>query len=427
MKRFVSDTASKLDTELWFKVLQSDYYQQMYTPLFDLFCATRAAHGNPQEILDAQLKAYAMLLVFQQECTQCNTEQDIIGSTTAKRLIHILKQIIDSLAWRELGFDRKVLQVLTDHHKTGYIDDTVRADLAWAQLITERYGVTVLINDLSNLLLYGDLTFIKNGEFDFQEMKYGKATSQNKRAIRQRKKLEQLRQFLKMGVRVTEEGRDFLLQTNTTAQTYHTALAESIDQAKKSKYGHYRRILSDCLVVDTVQMKAQIVSPPLPPPFETEDYVFRFSNIGILYQPIQRVAPYGIFPFDDHTCFDLITGEISIRAAFNLRSLQKHYQQFGLTLDLYPPVTENDMKEYQSATMGEKRKLLSRLNVLVKDGPYTLPCHLAHFCPIFVEFLQEETVVEADRQQINLLKASNITEGTTGFYVGYGNERRFWR
>jgi hypothetical protein len=69
---------SEQDIKLWFNVLNSSYYQQTYNPLFSLFCATRAANGNPQAIFDAQLKACAMLLCFQQERAECECEQNFV-------------------------------------------------------------------------------------------------------------------------------------------------------------------------------------------------------------------------------------------------------------------------------------------------------------------------------------------------------------
>jgi hypothetical protein len=147
----------------------------------------------------------------------------------------------------------------------------------------------------------------------------------------------------------------------------------------------------------------------------------------VLYQPIQRVAPYGIFPFAEQSCFDLITGEIAIHTTLNLRQLQACYHKYGLELELYAPITDEDIKTYRSASIGEKKKLLSRYDLIVRDDQYTLPCSQAHFCPIFVEFLHEDTIVDSDRQSINLLKTSNIADDTTGFYCGYGNEKRLWR
>src|SRR5205823_2463837 len=136
----------------------------------------------------------------------------------------------------------------------------------------------------------------------------------------------------------------------------------------------------------------------------------RFSNIDILYQPIQRVAPYGIFPFDEQTCFDLITGEVFICTTFNLRHLQDRYRQSGLVLELYPPITKDDIEVFMTASMGEKKKFLPRYDLSVRDGEYVLPRPRVDFCPVFVEFLHEETVIEADRQRIDLLRTSNISK-----------------
>src|SRR6202007_1285482 len=103
---FALTRLSAQEIELWFNVLHSDYYQQMQPHLYDLFCATRTTNGNPQAIFDLQLQACAMLLSFQEAREEWEREQDAVGVATAQRLIHILKQILDSLAWRVLDFDR---------------------------------------------------------------------------------------------------------------------------------------------------------------------------------------------------------------------------------------------------------------------------------------------------------------------------------
>ena len=416
------------DMDLWFEVLNSSFYQAMLEHLFELFCLTRSAKDNPSAILDAQVTACAYLLSFQKARAEAKSRNGRVDAAIANRLILILKNIFDALAWRVLGYDRLILQQMAEHHNTGYLDDTVRDDLTWAKLITDHEGATVLVNDLTHILRYGDLLIIKDGKYNIVENKHGKASQKDRRAKRQRESLNELKNFLRMGIRLTEDGRDFLFRANVSAKSYHSLVTEVIKQAKEHEHGYLQRILSDCVALEVFWLGAQDTPLLQNPPFYRKNHVFRFSNIHILDKPITRVAPYGVFPFDEQTCFELITGEVQLFLSLDLDSLQQRYHRFGLSLEFPMQITKEKANIYAVASMGERKKLLDRYDIKISDREYVFSSSLAHFCPLFIELLQEDTLIEADRQLINLLRASRIVDTTlTGIYTGYGDESTLWR
>jgi hypothetical protein len=190
------------DIDLWFEVLNSPFYQAMSKRLFELFCVMRSAKDDPVMILDTQVTACAYLLSLQEARAEAKSANDQVGTAVANRLILIRKNMFDALAWRVLGYDRLMLQQMSEHSNTGYLDDTVREDLTWAKLISDREGAIVLVNDLTHILRHSDLLIIKSGKYSLVETKHGRATQRNQRAKRQQEKLGELKSFLKMGVRV---------------------------------------------------------------------------------------------------------------------------------------------------------------------------------------------------------------------------------
>lgn len=147
----------------------------------------------------------------------------------------------------------------------------------------------------------------------------------------------------------------------------------------------------------------------------------------ILDKPIPRAAPYGIFPFDEQTCFELITGDVQLFVSLDLDSLQRRYVQSGLTLEFLMAPTKEDVDAFMAASMGERKKLLDAYDIHITDGTYSVSSTLAHFCSLFIELLHEDTLIEADRQLITFLNSCHTNDTLTGVYIGYGDESKLWR
>jgi hypothetical protein len=217
--------------ELMAEVLASSSYQEHCVLLFNLFQLSRETDKNPQKILAVQAELIKLLVHFQNQKSEFKTENNKIGQAVVKRLILILKQIADSIVWRVLGYDRILVQLLAEHPPTGHLDKTVFYDFAKAGQIIEKEGAIVLINDLTTILRHGDLTIIGKNRYSLLETKYGKASSRNVHAIRQRRNLEELINFLNTGVRIHEDRHDFIFKVDTPIHTYQFAVEEAITQA----------------------------------------------------------------------------------------------------------------------------------------------------------------------------------------------------
>src|SRR5437763_16201263 len=88
------------DLDLSFEVLTSPFYQEVcHHLLFDLFRSTREAERNPQAIFDLQVQVSILLRAFQKLKAEAKRGNDQIELATTKRLIVILQQIMDALAY----------------------------------------------------------------------------------------------------------------------------------------------------------------------------------------------------------------------------------------------------------------------------------------------------------------------------------------
>lgn len=392
--------------------------------LFDLFHLSREIGRDPKDVLAIQAGLAEILMQFQDKKAECEQEGNDLGVAVVKRLILILRQIADSLVWRMLAYDRVLVQLISEHSKTGYLDSTVFGDFTVAQQIVEHENAVVLVNDLTTILRHGDLTIISRDGIALMENKYGKASKHDRRATRQRRRLDELLSFLNTGVRIRDSRRDFIIKADVPIRTHHSAIAEAIAQARIQ--GYHRVDVSSVLAVEAVWTKDQSGDFPAERPFENVEHIARFHNLQVFDKPTTRIAPYGIFPLDHESCWDLITGDILLVATLNFDQLRTLYEQIGLQLKL-PQPSEQEIEKYLSAPIAERKKLmhLGRFTITIDDYYASLTPDL--FGRIGLEFVHEETIVQADRQLISLVKDLDIADDkTTRFYIGYKDESDVW-
>lgn len=414
----------KRETRLKAEVLASPAYKERCELLFTLFCDSRELGSSPQEILGIQVGLAEILRHFEDKKREFKQADDDVGATVAKRLILITKQIADSLVWRVLGYDRVAIQLLSEHPQPGHLDETATSDLEIAHRIVEQENALVLINDLTSILRHGDLTIISNGEIAIMETKSGRASKRDRRARRQRRTLNELIRFLNTGFRIAENRRDFIFKSDVSIETHHSSISELISQVKR--HGYHRIDASDSLAIEAVWMKDRSAVLPKDRPFGNVEHVARFHNLQPFDKSASRIAPYGIFPLDHRSCFELMTGDIFLLATLNFEGLQSLYDQHGLRLDL-PRPDEAEIKAYVDAPMRERKKLIRAGNLVITKDKYSISLTPDLYARIHREFIDERTVLEADRQLIDFVKSMQIPDDKrTRLYTGYVDEHSIW-
>ncbi len=406
------------------EVMASPVYQQVSSSLFDLFCMSRKADKNPKDILEVQASLSELMQDFQERKTRSKKENRELDFAITKRLILVLTQIADSIVWRALDYDRVRIQLLSEHSRTGHLDDTVHDDLAAAEEIVRQPGAIVLLNDVSSILRHGDLTVVRGDSIEIVETKYGTASRKSRRAGRQRRRLESLVSFLNTGVRESEEGRkDFIIRANLPIHTYHHELEQTIKEARRT--GYSQKTLGSCLEIEAFcPVSYPNVSDAIRPLGDSE------SLLGVtnwLWRDELEIqcAPYGVFPLDDESCFDLIRGDVlRLVSKVYLDRLQEKYDQYGLILSL---PNSSDLEKELFLSHRERAKRQRNNLPIVEDSAFhnRMTSGFEFLTGLGLEFICEDTIIQRDQQSLSLMRDLEISPGSR-FYFGYADESQVW-
>jgi hypothetical protein len=420
-----TNRSSEFPYDIRAEVLASPAYRERCELLFELFRSSREIGKDPNQILIIQAGLAELLFSWQDKKKEFKQQSNKLGVAVVNRLIQLLKSIADSIVWRTLDYDRLLIQLLSQHGKTGHIDKTLLGDMEYANQIIENEGAIVFVNDLTSVLRYGDLTIINGNDISIAETKYGKSSKRSVRSIRQRRKLEDLIRFLNTGVRVSPDLREFIFKADIIPETYHASAEQAITEAKRT--GYQRVDASDCVVIEAVGLENQLGSFPDERPFADVEHSTQQSNFSVFDKQASRIAPYGIFPLAHQLSYDLLVGNVFLGVTINFDHLKDRYAQVGLTLEL-PQPTEQEINTYMTASPAERKKLMHLYNFVVRDGDF----YSKNTPDIFtgrlgLELLRENTLVQSDRQFMDFIKSVDMpVDKRTIFYNGYKSEKNIW-
>ena len=407
------------------EVLSSPAYQERCDLLFELFCESRKTDKNPNSILELQAAVIELLNHFQEKRSEFKREKNELGVAVVNQLILNVKRIVDSVVWRLFNFDRVQIQLFSEHSKTGYLDNTIFNDFDIAQQIVAQNGSIVIMNDLTTVLRHADLTLIRNNEISLLETKHGRASSKNRRAKRQRKRLDELIRFHNTGFRDRGIERDFIFKADIPIKTYHAYVDEISNQARI--HGYHKVMVSDCVAIEAINMRSRSVSLENKHPFDGIQHISKFHNLQLFGITAPRVAPYGIFPLTDKNSFELMTGYMLLTTTINFDCLKEKYKHFSLALNL-PEPNEQEIKTYITSPISDRKKLMHQYKFTVSDEDYynTLTADL--FGWIGLEFMHEDTFIQSTKQLISFFKDLDIPPDDKNIrvYIGYKDETKIW-
>jgi hypothetical protein len=413
------DQAPALDLRA--RVLTAPAYQERIELLLDPYALTRQHRHDPRKLLLIQDGLGQILRSFQEKKREFDTETDDLGVAVTRRSMKVVYSIGDGMAWRSLRYDRLSIGQLAAKSRIGFLDSTFQEVIELAAHIVADSGKIVLVNDLNTVLRHGDLTIIGENAARIHEHKSGKASRRDVRAKRQRIKLEEVLSFLNRGTQTTDGRTELLLRMDLPASTYLPQVGEVLHQA--SQEGYARAQLSDCLAVEAFDLRHQRPREGQRP-FVDRKYVLPFSNLELFVTLPPRIAPYSIFPFDDRTCFDLMTGQVLLRAYLDVQALQSRFAKVDLALSF--PTDEHAMREYAEAPIYERKKRMAELRFSVRDAK---PSMILALTPdllgtIFIEFFHEDTFVSAIRKVFEEV-GPQYDEGAR-FYMGLTADANLW-
>lgn len=413
------------------EVLAAPAYQERVAALYEPFRLSRHDYGSPHSLLLLQAAIAALVHGWQEKHREFRGETNLLGIAVVKRLILIIRRFLDSLVWRYTAYNRLLIQLLSEHSQTGFLDSTVFDDLDEARKITENEGAFVFVNDLTTILRYGDLTILSpDGKLGVKENKSGKGSRKSGRSKEQRRALYELDEFMRTGTRVSKDKtKDFLMVVDVPIETHHSVASHVIRQARKE--GYAAKEINDCFAIEAVDLDHPDAIVLAKRSFDNLEYSISGSNLdpGTFDKPVTRIAPYGVFPFDDKDCFDLLTGYLHLRATIKFEALVQLFNQAGLGLEI-PNPSKQEMDRYLTASPAETAKMrkLDRSSwFVVSDGVNSCRISPDNWARITIELMHENTFIETQKYLLRQIKAQRIPENdVTRFYIGYKDETRIW-
>jgi hypothetical protein len=415
------------DTELTAQVLASPAYQDRVNLPFELFRRSRDPRLEPGSLLSLQVDLAEILSSWQDKQREFRNGGDRLGIAVARRLSRVLKRIADSIAWRALGYNRLLIELLAEHPKTGFLQKSILSELETAGRLVQEEGATVLVNDLTTVLRYGDLTVVRpDGGLEIVEVKTG---ARDGRASRQKRRLDELLDFVNTGTRISKQGTmDHIVTVDIPILTHHATVQDLIIRAGET--GYERRALSDCLIAEAIHMQ-QGPSIPSPSPFADNEHVLTSTNLDVLEKATPRLVPYGVFPFDDATCYGLMTGNIYLISYLNFDALVDLFREYGLKLQL-PEPSDQEIDDYLSASIAEirtaqKNRSDRHLRFVIKAGSEYLRLRPDAWGVITLEFIHERTLVESLQQLVRQSASLDVDEGRIErLYWAHRSETAIW-
>ena len=417
------------------KVLSDPQYREHLPTVRSFMARSRQLRDRPRELLELQADMASALLGVQ--ASQRELEGQLVSQpvgdspalddleraiAVCKRLAHIIKQIADGIAWRTLQYDRAAIYQLALKNPTGHLQRQSAAhEFAAAAARVGRTGDLVAMNDLTNCLRYGDYTAVAaDGTVRMAEVKAGKASRRSGRATRQRRKLDEVLEFLDSGVRLTGERLTAFLLHKTRARTHLQAVGDVIRQAKAQGCAHAR--LSDCLAVEALYMETlfeQGRSPELHNPFAQSRQASSHHSLTFFDQFARNLAPYSVYPFPDDDCSDVMCGYLWLCTHFNRGNLIRCLRRRGLSVRL---PTESEADAYNQLDPGEKRRREDDVAIRVwrPDQPTILTIAGALLGRLHYEYLDEECFADCVEEVLEQ-PAVGVT-----FFPAFENEAELW-
>lgn len=436
----------RAEVDLRAKVLADPWYRRCWPDLRSFMSRSRSLRKEPDALLELQSDMASALATAQEskrrlesdlgQCTggdSSSLDRPEVAIAVAKRLLHVIKQIGDGIAWRALNYDRPVIRQLAAKPQTGYMElESAVQEFASASRHVEQTGEMVVMNDLTNFLRYGDYTCVGPGRVTIAEYKGGEAAQRSSRAGRQRRRLEEVLGFVNTGVRDTDHGRDILLRQKVKARTHLSTIAKLIREARQ-KGASYAR-LSRSLAVDILyfELLAEISHPKRMASFfhdpfhQTREKVTYHSLSPSLFQQFSpNVAPYSIYPFNDEDCSDIMLGTVWLLCYFNYRNLARCLMRRGLTAQL---PTGAQQRAYSSLSIAERRRTQDQvaMRVWLPQGTRGVMLNMETTARMFAEFLDEESFADGVEEVLSRDDLFSGHDASVRFRPGFANEAELW-
>jgi hypothetical protein len=265
---------------------------------------------------------------------------------------HTLRQIADGIAWRALGYERRLFDILGEGDRVGRLASGVgrEAELAELQRLWDEEKVFAIHNDLTNCLRHGDLTAIRPGrsalEINLLEIKAGRCPGDTPQLRRMGRAIALLRE----GRQIRDGEMVRVTVVPAPYETYLGLLSELISTARQAGYAWVRP--HECLLVGAVDYR---IWGRCPESFSREseaekrrlNWTSEKSNT-LAWTASQRrirdrkwsfssLAPYTVFPLSAEDVADVVMGFVDVFCALDITLLERALTRDGLSVRVARP------------------------------------------------------------------------------------------
>lgn len=408
-------------------IIHDTYYQSFAPSINELLDLSRKPEyqTNKLKLFELQLALHEILSPGEDAVTQAkkllseHPEKSIEIQRTRNKYLNIAyRQIADSIAWRELGFDRFNARVLAQGRSAGHVvnkDGTAR-ELNFARDVAVQLNQSVLINDVTNCLLVGDITCISESgmpyvfEIKSHQIKSAKTIIDKMNAGQKIDKKQEPRLVIAQTMLFNRDYRDGntripVFDITHTASDHLSAVHKILREATAN--GIAGGLVAPYLYVEALDLSA--LSPESQQP---TDQLFDGTPIAMLSNYDRLVmlhnknvprshVPYANFPFDTDIITKLIMGTLYLKAYLIEEPLIAEFAKYGWQLrvdkaaiEAQPTMSGSDETQFFSDARLFPKSPYKEPNMFVLYHPYDgfiFPI-FGHIMTMLAEFISVEYI-----------------------------------
>ncbi len=377
---------------------------------------------DPYALLELQKRLVREVLTLQENSKKDTADEDESLPDVYRALLRCVKIITDGLAWRSLGYDRGVIHELAWKNAPGFIGPSIETEIERAEEYLEALGATVLLNDLTNCLRYGDLTVVTDEGVSICEVKGGKGSRRSGKATKQRRRLQDILKFINRRERRVDGKRETLVRLETKPVDYNGVLQDLIADARK--VGHKFARVSSALAVnvlfpDVLAKEDADFDNIVENPFKQSPRFLTFNSYEFFDLFTPNLPPFSIFPLPAEDRVSLMTGEIWLLTYINVGDAVRALRRCGLMVEIPTP---RELEALPTAlTPGEVREHEMLIPIKVSDGKQEIHLPMSELLLLGGELLDEDCWAAGVQELL-----SRPTDEAYGLYHDFADEASRW-
>jgi hypothetical protein len=349
------------------KLINNSYYSDFEGHLIKLVRLSRnkVVLGYPKLHLDFQksiigiLEEIEPLVTSGRKLAKDEANSDIKVQADRNRLIACMyREVADGLAWRTLGNNRVRLRILAQSQTPGFIATPAgskvgrKAELKYAGNVASN-NCFVLLHDITNLLLVGDLSMVKKigDKPHLAEVKTKKLIApasivrkiDNKAKLsKQEKKLFQAQIMLEEDKVISGKDEATSYHFNSKVKHFHQDVKKIIRQARKEGFGTVSPAPYLVIEVTDFNIKTDLKVLKAKSIIKRGEHSLPFSNYDSLVIKSEGFAmrgkpPYTVYPYSAKDVVQLMMGNLYLHAVVYIDRLKEAFLAYGWEMSIDIP------------------------------------------------------------------------------------------